>query len=227
MIRLRAVHAAALCPIFWASLALGADFSSYRGFRFGDDVATAAKQAKASPSEARRVQQRPAVIEELDWRPAFVYEAGAVKEDAVRDGLLRFYNGQLFQIVTTYDRQRVEGMTEADMVEAVSAVYGTATRPAGEIPYHSNYGEEAAVIARWENPEYSYNLIRTGDRSSFALILTQKRLDALAQASIAEAARLDALEAPQKAIDLQRQQEAESRLMLDRARSANRPNFRP
>jgi len=145
----------------------------------------------------------------------------------VRESLLRFYNGELFQIVTTYDRQNVEGMTEADMVEAISRTYGTATKPAVEIPYHSNYGDTASVIARWEDPEYSCSLVRTGDRTSYALLLSVKRLDSLAQAAIMEARRLDALEAPQRAIDLQKEQEAKRRLALDEARSVNLPNFRP
>jgi hemoglobin-like flavoprotein len=112
-------------------------------------------------------------------------------------------------------------------VEAISSTYGQAAKPAVEIAYHSNYGEVASVLARWENSEYSYSLIRTGDQTSLALILTSTRVDALAQAAIAEACRLDALEAPQRAIDLQKKQEAEDRRALDEARSANLPNFRP
>lgn len=223
---LHAFRAAIVCPIGLTSLLCAADFSNYRGFQFGTTVATASTQAGVRPSEVRLVHQRPAVIQELDWRIS-PYQSDTKKSDPVREGLLRFYNGELFQIVTTYDRQRIEGMTEADMVEGISLTYGTATKPAAEIAYHSNYGEVAPVIARWENAEYSYNLVRTGNQASFALIMTVKRLDVLAQAAIAEARRLDALEAPQKAIDLQKKQEAQDRVVLDKARSANLPNFRP
>jgi hypothetical protein len=227
MIRLRAFKGAILCPMFLTALLCAADFSKYRGFEFGTNLATAAKQAGVQPSQARLVHQRPAVIQELDWRPGSPYQADAEKVDPVREGLLRFYNGQLFQIVITYDRQKLEGLTEADIVEAISSTYGQAAKPAVEIAYHSNYGEVASVLARWENSEYSYSLIRTGDQTSLALILTSTRVDALAQAAIAEACRLDALEAPQRAIDLQKKQEAEDRRALDEARSANLPNFRP
>lgn len=227
MTRPGASRAAILFAILWAPLMSAADFSSYRGFQFGTSLAAAAKQAGMKVSQARLVHQRPALIQELDWRPGSPYLPEAQRVDPVREGLLRFYDGQLFQIVTTYDRQRVEGMTEADMVEAISLTYGTAGRPAAEIPYHSNYGEVAAVIARWENPDYSYSLVRTGDQTSFALILSLKRLEAQARTAIAEADRLDALEAPQRAIDLEKDQEAESRRVLDRSRSLNLPNFRP
>jgi hypothetical protein len=227
VIRRRVSQAAVLCVIYAAVPLWAADFSNYRGFQLGVDVTTALKQAGMKLSDVRLVHQRPARIQELEWRPGFQYGADAKRVDPVREGLLRFYNGELFQIITTYDRQRVEGMTEADMVEAISVVYGNATKPGGEISYHSNYGEVAPVLARWGNAEYSHDLIRTGDRTSFALILSLKRLDVLAQAAIAEAGRLDAVEAPQRAIDLQEQQEAEHRLGLDKARSVNKPNFRP
>jgi hypothetical protein len=227
MNRPRAFVPAILSPLVWTSLLCAADFSNYRGFRFGGDIAAAARQAGMKPSEVRVVHQRPALIQELDWRPDSPYRADAQKADPVREGLLRFYNGELFQIVTTYQREKVAGMTETDMVEAISQTYGTATRPEAEIAYHSNYGEVAPVLARWENPEYSYNLIRTGDQGSYAVILSLKRLDGLAQAAIVEARRLDAAEAPQKAIDLKQKQEAESRVELDKARSVNVPNFRP
>lgn len=227
MIRPGGSRATILCAILWTSSLWAADFSSYRGFQFGSSLAATAEQAGVKPSEAKLVHQRPALIQELNWRPGAPYQSVTDRADPVRESLLRFYNGELFQIVTTYDRQNVEGMTEADMVEAISRTYGTATKPAVEIPYHSNYGDTASVIARWEDPEYSCSLVRTGDRTSYALLLSVKRLDSLAQAAIMEARRLDALEAPQRAIDLQKEQEAKRRLALDEARSVNLPNFRP
>lgn len=63
------------------------------------------------------------MIQELDWRPGSPYQADAKKVDPVREGLLRFYNGELFQIVTTCDRQKVEGITEADVVQAMVVMF--------------------------------------------------------------------------------------------------------
>lgn len=219
--------AAFLAPLLWAPLLGAAEFSNYRGFQFGTKLPAAVKQAGAQMSEAKLIHQRPAVIQELEWRPRPIYQADATQLDPVRDSLLRFYNGELFQIVTTYDRDKVKGMTEADMVKTISLTYGTATEPGVETPYRSNYGEVASVIARWEDAEYSYDLVRTGDQSSFALILNSKRLNALAQAAIVEAVRLDNIEAPQREIDIRKGQDVRDRLMLDKARSVNMPNFRP
>jgi hypothetical protein len=213
--------------IFIPAMLCAGDFSSYRGLQFGMNVSAAAKQAGTKPAEVRIAHERPALIQEMEWQPRSRDLADPVKADPVQDGLLCFYNGELFRIIVTYDRSKVEGMTAEDMVEAISLAYGAATKPSAEIAYHSNYGEIATVLARWEDPEYSYNLVRTGNRSSFALVLYSKRLDALAQAAIVQAVRLDAQEAPQREVEKQKKRAEEERLVLDKARLVNRPNFRP
>jgi hypothetical protein len=215
-----------LCGVLGTSMLSGGDFSNYREFRFGMNLPAAAKQAGTKPAEARLVHQRPAVIQELDWQPRG-FPGSSVQSDPVKQGLLCFHNDELFRIIITYDRYKVEGMTAEDMIEAISATYGVPTRPTAEIAYHSNYGEVATVLARWEDSEYSYNLVQTGDRSSFAMVLYSKRLDALAQAAIVEASRLDAQEAPQRELEKQQKRAEEERLALENARSVNKPNFRP
>ncbi len=216
-----------VCGILWTSLLSAGDLSSYREFHFGMNLSEAANLAAMNPSEATFVHRRPAVIQELDWRPRSPVQANSAQADPVEDARLSFYNDQLFRIVVTYDRYKVEGMSSADIIEAISLIYGAATRPAAEIGYHSNYGEVAQVIARWEDPEYSINLVQTGNRSSFAVVLYSKRIDALAQAAIVEAVRLDTQEAPQREIEKQQKREGDERLALEKARSANKPHFRP
>jgi hypothetical protein len=57
----------------------------------------------------------------LEWRRPLCTQAEATQVESVRHSLLRFYNGELFQIVTTYDGDGVEGLTELDKVEATFA----------------------------------------------------------------------------------------------------------
>ena len=211
--------------VFGISTVCAGDFASYRGFEFGMTLAAGARKAGTSVSVARVIHQKPASIQELDWRPSAPIDSP--KADPLQDGILSFYNGELYRITITYDRYKVEGMSVADMVKGVSATYGAATEPMVDIAYHSNYGEITPVLARWEDSEYSYNLIQTGNRSSFAMILYSKRLDSLAQTAIAESLRLDALDAPQKALALQKERDDESRAKLEKTRSVNLPNFRP
>lgn len=203
------------------------DFSSYRGFRFGTNLAATAKQAGIPTVDAKMIHQRPAVIQEMEWRPGSPSVLESSKPDPVKEALLQFYNGELFRIVVTYDSYKIEGMTVNDMVEAISATYGAASRPEVEIPFHSNYAETAKVLARWGSADYSYDLVRTGNQSSFGLVLYSRRVDALAQASASEAVRLDALEAPQRERADQDNREKERRLVLEKARLTNRPNFKP
>jgi hypothetical protein len=95
------------------------------------------------------------------------------------------------------------------------------------VAFHSNYAETARVLARWEDEAYSYNLVRTGDQSSYALVLSSKRVAALAETAITEALRLDVVEAPQRAMELLKKQESDGKSVLDKARATNLPNFRP
>ena len=223
----RALKTAVLSSLLSTSLLCAADFSNYRGFVFGADVAAVAKQAGRKATDVTLVQQRPAMIQELDWEPRYAFISDPLKADPIKDGVLCFFDGKLYRIVITYDRYRVEGMTADDLVAAISRTYGTAARPKAEIAYHSNYSEVAKVVARWENAEYSYDLIRTGDESSFALILYSKERDAMAQTSIVEAKRLDILDEPQRVIDEQKKRAEADRLSLEKTRATNMPNFRP
>jgi hypothetical protein len=207
------------------SLLGAAELSTYRHFQFGMDLPAAAKQVGMKASQATVVHHRPAVIQELTWQPNSFGTSG--KTDSIKQGRLGFYNDELYRIVVTYDRDRVEGMTADDMIAAISTTYGKATTPKVEIAYESNYSEVAQVLARWENSEYSYNLVRSGYGDSFGLVMYSKRLDGLAATAIAEAARLDAKEAPQRAIEAARKQKQEETTALDKARLANTPNFQP
>jgi hypothetical protein len=219
---------ALLTPILSTAVLCAADLSSYRGFRFGADVATIAEQAGLKPTDAKVIHHRPAVIQEIEWqnRPETVL-ADPPRPDAVTSGVLCFLDGKLYRIVITYDRYRIEGMTVDDMIEAISLTYGAALRPGTEIRLHSYFGEVAKVLARWEDTAYAYDLVRADNPSSFALVLYSKDADGLAQAAIQEASRMDALDAPRKAQEEESKRMEQGRLALEKIRAVNKPNFRP
>src|SRR5205823_12873436 len=52
-----------------AAATFAADLSKYRNFQLGTDLPSVAKQAGADASQAKIVQRRPALIQELAWRP--------------------------------------------------------------------------------------------------------------------------------------------------------------
>jgi hypothetical protein len=212
-----------------APLSYTRDLSRYREFQFGMDLLAVAKQADVEPSEARVVHQRPTLIQELEWRPQRALGPSS-EADPVKEVLFSFYNGELFRVLVNYDQSKTEGLTDEDMVEAISAKYGAATRPAGKIILFSSfhiYNDSEKVIARWEDTQYSFNLFRSSYQPTFGLLVFSKRLDRSAVAAIAEAIRLDDQEAPQREIERQRKQEEESRAAQEKARPANKGNFRP
>ncbi|MEK7408431.1 MAG: hypothetical protein AAB225_25440 [Acidobacteriota bacterium] len=147
----------------------------------------------------------------------------------MKEVVFSFYNDQLYRISVNYDRYKTEGLTAEDLIEAVSATHGTATRAAAEIILPSIYGDKETleVLARWEDAQYSLNLVRFSHQPSFTLVGLSKRLDTLARAAVIEAIRLDAQEAPQREIELQEKQEEENRAQQEKARLANKPSFRP
>ena len=93
------------------------DLSRYRDFQLGTNLPAVAKQMRVKPSEARAIHERPAMIQELEWQSPFTKSSQRV--ESVGNILFRFYNGELYHIVVTYDRERTEGMTAEDLVEAV------------------------------------------------------------------------------------------------------------
>ena len=218
---------AVLCCMLSTPALYSADLSHYRGLQFGMNTTEAEKVGGTPAAEAKLVHRRPALIQEMEWQPAQYLRNDPPATDPVQHGLLCFVNGELYRIIVTYDRYKVEGMTLDDMVEGISAVYGVASKPTAEIVFHSNFAEMAKVLARWEDSEYTYDLVRTGDQSSFAMVLYSKRLDRVAQKAIVEADRLDVQEAPQREIEKQKDQAEAERIIRDRARSLNKPNFRP
>ena len=205
------------------------DLSRYREFQFGMNLLAVAKQADVKPSEARVIHQRPAVIQELEWRPSRSI-GSSPQGDPVKEVLFSFYNGELFRMVVNYDQQKTEGLTDEDMVGAISAKYGTATRPDAKIILFSSfqvYNDSEKVIARWEDSQYSFNLFRSSYQPTFGILVLSKRLDALAGAAIVEAIRLDEREAPQRQIERQKKQDEKNHAAQEQARLVNKPSFRP
>jgi hypothetical protein len=216
-----ALSAALLCPGL-----LAGELSSYREFQLGASLQAVAKQAEMKPSEAKVVHDRPELIQELEWQPRRLPGPSA-ELDSVDEILFSFYNGQLFRMRVNYDRRRTEGLTLDDMIEVISAKYGPASRGDAEIIFPSAYNKKVAVMARWEDPQYSFNLIHSAYQPGFALVVLSKPLDALAQTAAVEAIRLDEQEAPQREIDRQKKRDDDARFQQDKARLANKPGFRP
>jgi hypothetical protein len=221
MINARIYMVAASGLLLWASSLYAGDLSKYRDFQLDSDLLGVSGQAGMKPADAKVIHQRPAAIQELSWR--------AEPGDSVKGIVFGFYNGELFRMVAAYDRYNTEGLTAHDMIEAISATYGEAADPAAEIMLPSMYddSEMVKVLARWEDANWSFNLVRSKYEPSFTLFAFSKRLAAEARVATNEAVRLDRLEAPQREIERRGKEDEDGRLQQEKARQANRPDFRP
>lgn len=235
MTSIRTIVSSILGLGFFASPLSAQEFAKYREFRLGASLPVVAKQLRLKPAAARTTHERPALIQELEWQALYLDPNRPA--DSVRHILFSFYDGELFRLVVTYDRDHTEGLLAEDIIEAISARYGAATKPSAELILPSTYlpndGEKIIteqsekVIARWEDAQYSYNLFQSYPTAPFGLVIYAKRPDALARAAIVEALRLDKQEAPQRERARQKNLAAAARAEQAKARRANKAPFRP
>ena len=119
----------------WAVLASGllcaGDLSRYRSFQIGTNLPTIAGQTQMDSSKAKAIHRRPALIQEIEWQPQTF--GASTQAESVKEIVFSFYNGELYRLVINYDQYKTEGLTAEDLIDAISATYGTATRAAGEI----------------------------------------------------------------------------------------------
>ena len=132
MTSIRMIIISMLGVAFSASLLYAQDFSTYREFQLGTSLPVVAKQVRMKPAEAKTTHQRPALIQELEWQALYL---DPKQSDSVRNLLFSFYNGELFRLVVSYDRDHTEGMLAEDFIEAMSAKYGVATKPVAELKF--------------------------------------------------------------------------------------------
>ena len=72
-------------------------------------------------------------MQDLEWRPSHWTSAPvAAQSDPVQQVTFSFYTDQLFRVVVDYDRERTDGLTEVDMVDAISQTYGEPVKPAAK-----------------------------------------------------------------------------------------------
>lgn len=209
------------------SLVSDPDLSRYRQFQFGSSLATVTRLAGIT-AEARVLYQRPELIQEVMWLPPPTASSTAPGE-SVRKVLFSFYDDQLFKIVVTYDREKTEGLTVKDLVDAISTEYGPPTLAATEaVPAMSTASVSSdKIVAHWEDSQYSINLFRSSYLSTFGLVALSTRLDGLVRIATAEAVLLDEQQAPQREIERQQKQTAEDRVKQATARRMNKAAFRP
>ena len=205
------------------------EMSRYRDYVLASSLASVIATSGVRESGVRTTHERPARIQELEWRAPYMSSSGAAA-DPVRDVQFRFYDDQLYQVIVSYDRDRMEGLTNNDVIELLSATYGTPlllnARRAGAVP-PLDEGARVTVVARWEDTDSLLQLTRDPYAPQLKLVLLSKALAARADVAMKEALRLDVHEAPQRELDRREKAEADARVADEKARVVNKAAFRP
>ena len=228
MTSLRTVAAACIVCVLSAHPLVAQDLSRYREFVLESSVASVVKISGTREADAKLRHSRPAKIQELEWRAPYVQSGSGTAADPVRDIMFSFYDDQLYQVVVTYERERMEGLTNEDVIESISATYGVALlQSTPRAAPFTTANTDAKVVAQWENAVSLLTLTRGTYPSRFQLVLVSKALHLRALAAIKEALRLDAQEAPQRELDQRKKDVVNAGLASDRARVANKAAFKP
>jgi hypothetical protein len=120
-------------------------------------------------------------------------------------------------------------MTDADMIEAISAVYGVPVKriPGAVRAVSQLEVESGSPVARWGDAEHAVVQFRISSyREVFRLIVTEPALDDLARKATIQAMRLDEQDAPRREIARQKKERDVSRAAAEKARLANKGGFR-
>jgi hypothetical protein len=230
MINGRALAIGALGFLLSAPLLHSQGRARYRDFQLGGDLSSISALTGVAGSEAKAIHLRPALMQQLEWRrPYGLSEAAGSLPDPVKQIVFNFYNDQLSKMVVDYNHDRTAGMTDADLIDAISVDYGPRVRPGartGRGTLTRVEEESGTLVARWAGADYAVALYR-GYGSDVRLIVASPRLDALARTADLQATRLDDREAPQREIARQKKEAEDARASQEKSRIANKAAFRP
>ena len=224
--------AVSVCVVLFgvAHLASAQDLSRYRDVAFGSSVSAVVAVTETRAADVKVIHQRPALIRELAWRPQYAIGRPIGRSEAVREVTFRFYDDELFSITVVYDARLVDGLTNADIIDAVSSIYGpatltppsrrTAAAPSGSL-------NTSTAIARWQSSDHEFTLMREVYPATFRLIGESKRLAMAARAAEIEATRLDQEEAPRRLAEQAVADAERTKAAAEKTRTTNKGEFRP
>jgi hypothetical protein len=185
-------------------------------------LADVQSQAGSQTARTKLVHDGPTMIQEVVWWPW--ESSGPSSGEGLWQILFNFHDGRLYRIEATYDRQATRGLTPEDMIQAVSALYGSPTRlqSEGGPAIHVDDSTDQA-LAQWEDRQFSYTLYRSSLSDAYGLIMFSKQMDAeaiMAKTASETVAKQDAT----RTAAASREQAAEE---LEAARRRNKKTIRP
>jgi hypothetical protein len=208
-----------------AQLASAQDLSRYRVYALDSSLDSILTASGARVADAKTLHERPAKIQELEWRASYV-RSGTELVDPVRGIIFSFCDDALYQVVVSYDPARTDGLSNTDIVDSLTAAYGTPVlRSSRNRPLDAP--SDTVILAQWDSAGSSLTLLRGVYSPEFQLILTSKALSTRARGAMREAARLDAADAPRREVEQRKKETADATAARDKIRASNKAAFRP
>jgi hypothetical protein len=202
-------------------------FSRYRGVTLGDSVQVVVDQLKATLSDVKVVHTRPTLIQQLTWRPHQFVSGVRIEPDPLAEMVLTFHLGRLARIAVVYDRERTAGLTNADLHDALTSVYGTSMLLSTPMLTTLALPAVPETIGGWGDGETLVLLWRETYPDRVRLTITAIAADQAMQDAIADAKRLDTSEAPGRDLARRVAEAAALRTRDENARRDNKATFKP
>jgi len=200
-------------------------YSRYRGVSIGDSVSVVVASLHMAPSDVAIVHARPAMIQQLTWRPNQFFANKAGPPEALAEMVLTFHLGRLARVVATYDRDRTEGLTNADLHDSFATIYGAAMLV--PTPSGVRSASEPEIIGQWGDGETLVVLLRETFPSRITVSVSSVAADRLLQDSLASGVRLDTIEAPTREMVRLLSEELSHRRRGEQSRLDNKSAFKP
>ena len=222
----RAPLAVLFACVFALASVHASDSGRYRDFVLRSSVAAVRAITGANDRELLVRFDRPTALQRLEWRLPLTAGTGG-PTDPVRDVVFDFVGDQLYRITVSYDERKTEGLTHADVLASLEAVYGP--RTAGPKATRSAVPTlgEVALLAQWRSSDTVVSLKYVGYSASYQLQLSSVSLELAARAAERNALALEAREAPERAAVIRKQHADEDRSAREKAREQNKVGFQP
>lgn len=199
-------------------------WSRYRGVTLGDSVAVAVAQLEIVEPSIKVLYEQPSLVQELTWRPHRFISGVVVTADPLGELVLTFMDGRLVRMTATYDRDRTQGLTDADFVELLGASYGLArieSRPSG-----LGRTEPRRTLASWGDDDALVRLWSEEHPRRVGLTITSPA-DAALQTALTDGRIAEREAAPQRELARQAAAAAALKERDEKIRLANIANFKP
>ena len=116
-----------LTLLVWLALAMPATaaepaYASYRGVQLGDAVSVVVSHFKMKLDDVATVHEPPTLVQRLTWRPHRFVVDPTVAAPSLGELEFTFHRDRLVRMVVTYDGDRTDGLTDADLREVFSSI---------------------------------------------------------------------------------------------------------